>query len=76
MESTKRFFRCAACTSLEAMLIGIVIFDTLPQQFGNQLQHYSSSQIFNLINFKRHPVGTTRMGRPEDPTTVVDSKLR
>jgi len=64
---------------LEVTLTGSVTLDTLQVQFGR----LALTNIFILDNIHqihsiliRHPVGTCKMGRKEDPTAVVDSELR
>ncbi len=51
-----------------------------PKEYKPGVQYQSNEELSRLAGDIAttifHPVGTTRMGRPDDPLAVVDSKLR
>lgn len=59
--------------------IGTRVFQTLYpgcEKYANDDDVYFRCQIESVLYTYYHPCGTTKMGHPKDPTTVVDPELR
>lgn len=59
--------------SIGARLTGRVLPDCLQTPYTDG---YWEEVIRTLTHYTYHPAGTCKMGRPDDPTAVVDPKLR